>query len=246
MTDPWGYDYVRVKANGNVNYDSFNGEIEFNINNSESERWISPKNSYLSIRLRIVQTDETGQFGLLSPIVNIGTSKGGATLLSVPYINNNVGASLFSAVTCNIGEETISNNQNIAQCNTLHRSLYESRLENESVCATNPIKFMNINNTDVTPNKSLSLPELFSSAPNTGYNGALTNFSNRKVFATKNMLGFNKYNEVEVYTQCVAPMMYSDDIIPPNTPFSLRYVVDSNYAMNVISLAGSNVCSLPL
>ena len=104
---------------------------------------------------------------------------------------------------------------------------------------------MNINNTDVTPNKSLSLPELFSSAPNTGYNGALANFSNRKVFATKNMLGFNKYNEVEVCTQCLAPMMYSDDIIPPNTPFSLRYVVDSNYAMNVISLAGSNVCSLP-
>ena len=41
--DPWGYDFSRIKANGNVNYDSFNGEIEFNVNNSESERWISPK-----------------------------------------------------------------------------------------------------------------------------------------------------------------------------------------------------------
>ena len=43
MTEPWGYDTVRVRANGNVAYDSFNGDIEFNVNNNESERWISPK-----------------------------------------------------------------------------------------------------------------------------------------------------------------------------------------------------------
>ena len=48
---PWGYDYTRIRYNGSINYDSFNGDIEFNINNPESERWISPKNSYLSIRL---------------------------------------------------------------------------------------------------------------------------------------------------------------------------------------------------
>ena len=39
--------------------------------------------------------------------------------------------------------------------------------------------------------------------------------------------------------------MYSDDLIPPNTPFSLRFTVDSNYHLNVLQIAGSNVSSLP-
>ena len=59
VVDPWGYDYVRVRSNGNIAYEGFNGEIEFNVNNNESEKWISPKNSFLTIRLRIIQTDET-------------------------------------------------------------------------------------------------------------------------------------------------------------------------------------------
>ena len=36
---PWGYNYTRIRSNGSINYDSFNGDIEFNINNPESERW---------------------------------------------------------------------------------------------------------------------------------------------------------------------------------------------------------------
>ena len=119
-SQPWGYGFNRVKSTGTVNYDSFNGDIEFNINASESERWISPKNSYLSIKLRIIQTDETGTAGLLAPIVNTGVSKAAATLVSVPNIAPNPAAALFSAVSCNIGEENISNNQNIAQTNTLY------------------------------------------------------------------------------------------------------------------------------
>ena len=120
------YKHVRIKSTGTVNYDSFNGDIEFNVNasESESERWISPKNSYLSIKLRIIQTDETGTAGLLAPIVNTGVSKAAAKLVSIPYIAPNPAAALFSAVSWNIGEENISYNQNIAQSNTLYRSLY--------------------------------------------------------------------------------------------------------------------------
>ena len=174
--DPYGYDYMRVRSNGSVSYDNFNGDIEFNVNNNESERWISPKNSYLSIRLRIVQTDETGVAGCLAPIVNTGVSKVAGTLLSIPFINPNPASTLFTAVTFNIGEETISNNQNIATCNTLYRSLYESRDEQETVNSTNPIKCMNITDTDITANKSGIMTDYF-----TGYNDALTNFSNRKL-----------------------------------------------------------------
>ena len=57
---PWSFDYVRCRSNGSVNYDSFNGDFEFHLNSSESERWISTKNSYLAIRVRIIQSDETG------------------------------------------------------------------------------------------------------------------------------------------------------------------------------------------
>ena len=246
--DSFGVDYCRVRPNGNVSYDSFNGDIEFNVNNSESERWISPKNSYLSIRLRIVHADETGAAGLLAPIVNTddGThTKAHAALVSIPYISPNPAAALFSAVTCNIGEETTSNNQNISQCNTLYRTLYESRLEQDTVNFTNPIKCMSIYDTDVTANKSSSLGEYFSVAPITSYPNTLANFTNRKLFALKNMMGFNKYNEIEINTQCLAPLMYSDDLIPPNTPFSLRFTVDTNCALNIISIAGSNICAFP-
>ena len=37
------------------------------------------------------------------------------------------------------------------------------------------------------------------------YNG-LNKFSGHKLFALKNMMGFNKYYEVEVNTQLLAPM----------------------------------------
>ena len=108
MTDVWGFDYMRVRSNSDVKYDNFNGDIEFVVNNNESERYINPKNSYLSLRLRIVQTDETGVAGNLAPIVNKGATKAAATLMSIPYINPNPAASLFTGVSFNLGEEMIS------------------------------------------------------------------------------------------------------------------------------------------
>ena len=60
------------------------------------------------------------------------------------------------------------------------------------------------------------------------------------------MNNFNKYYEVEINTQIMAPIFYSDDLIPPNTPFTIRYTTDNNYHLNAIQLAGSNVCSLPI
>ena len=71
MSTPYGYDFSRVRSSGPVNFDNFNGDIEFVVNNNESERWISPKNSYMSIRLRIVQTDSAGTCGCLQPVVSI-------------------------------------------------------------------------------------------------------------------------------------------------------------------------------
>jgi len=192
-----------------------------------------------------VQTDEAGLTGFLGPFVNTGANKAGATLVSIPYISPNPGACLFQAVSCDIGEENISNTQNIAQTNTLYRSLYESKTEQDTVNATNPIRYITLYDTDINANKASILSEYFSHAPNTGYPNNLANFTNRKLFALKNMLGFNKYYEVDINTQLMTPLFYSDDLIPPNTPFTLRYTVDPMYHLNLISVAGSNVSSLP-
>ena len=59
------------------------------------------------------------------------------------------------------------------------------------------------------------------------------------------MLVFNKYYEVDINTQLMTPFIYSDNLIPPNTPFTLRYTLDHMYYLNSISIAGSNVSSLP-
>ena len=241
MTEPFGYGYTRIRSNGSVKYDDFNGDIEFVCNNSESDRWISPKNSYISLRLRIVQTTKAGVAGCLSPIVNEGISEAAATIVSIPYINPNPAAAIFTAASFNIGEETISNNQNIAPCNTVYRSLYESRQEQDTINSTNPIKVMSMNDADTTANKTCILSDYF-----TGYPDNLANLTSRKLWALKNMMGFNKFNEIDIETQCLTPAMYSDSLIPPNTPFSIRLTVDSMFHLNLINIAGSNISSLPV
>ena len=91
------------------------------------------KNCYNSIRLRVNQTDATGTIGRLSPIVNTGVSKAAATYVSIPYINPNPGACLFSSVSCDIGGQTFSLNQNIAYVNTIYRELCKSENKQRSV-----------------------------------------------------------------------------------------------------------------
>ena len=233
MSTPYGYDYVRARPAGSVSYDDFNGDIEFVVNSNESGRWISPKNSYLSIRLRVVQTNSAGTCGLLRPVVNVGASEALATRVSIPYINPNPAACLFQSVNFNIGEESVCNIQNLASCNTLYRTLYESRIENETVNSLNPIKLMGTGDTDVTLNKTTTFADYFDTE--FGTTGGVCKVSNHQLFALKNMMGFNKYNEIDITSQMFAPICYSDDLIPPNTPFSIRLTTDSSYYLNLLN-----------
>ena len=167
MSSPWGYSYVRCKSNQTVNYDSFNGDIEFQIPNHESEEYINPLACYVSVKLRIVQTDEAGvgaggqTNGLLAPIINTGT-RAAPTLLSIPYINPNPVANLFTAVSCDVAGNNVSLNQNIAPLNTLYRTLYESRVEQDTVNSTNAIVPMKLLDTDTTANRSSNMTDYFS------------------------------------------------------------------------------------
>ena len=173
-SEPWGYDYMRVRSNTFLSYTGFNGDIEFNVNASESERWISTKHSYLSARLRIVMTNEAGVAGALQPIVNAGTRLV-PTTICIPNISPNPAGCLFGAVSTDIKEENVSLNQNIGQCNTLYRTLYESKAENETINASNPIKYMNFADVDITANKGAMLTDYFTSYQD-AYNG-LNKFS---------------------------------------------------------------------
>ena len=46
-------------------------------------------------------------------------------------------------------------------------------------------------------------------------------------------MGTNKYKEIEINTQLLAPLLYSDDLIPPNTEMTLRFTPDPNYFQNI-------------
>ena len=77
-----------MRSDKSISYSSFAGEIEFVLPASESERWISAKNSFLAVKLSIIQTDENDNaFSTLRPIINIG-SRISPTQLSIPYINS--------------------------------------------------------------------------------------------------------------------------------------------------------------
>ena len=72
---------------------------------------------------------------------------------------------LFSAVSSDIKEENVSLNQNIWQCNTLYRTLYESKAENESVHASNPLTYTSFADANVTEDKRAVLTDYFTSYP---------------------------------------------------------------------------------
>ena len=113
-------------------------------------------------------------------------------------------------------------------------------MEQNTVNSTNPIKYMNFSEFDTTINKACPYSnDIFPGYPNT-----LTNLSNHQLYAMKNLLGYNKYYENEICGQLMSPLFYSDDLIPPNTPISIKYTIDSNYHTNIVSIAGSNVAAL--
>ena len=127
------------------------------------------------------------------------------TCLSIPFINFNYTPALFSAISCEIGTQTTSMTQNVSSITTLYKTFYESANEQSSVnslCLINPMK---INNVDGVYNKPAT-------AIWTDYYGANSNNSTvptsnpwpgtitltgHQIYAIKNQLGFNRFNEVD-------------------------------------------------
>src|ERR1039457_4913541 len=73
LYSPKGYGFDEIYSSPQLTGSKLPTEISFTIPQSP-DKWIVGKNSYISIRLNITQTDENGNQGPLRPIVNTGTS----------------------------------------------------------------------------------------------------------------------------------------------------------------------------
>jgi len=248
---PLGFSAQRIKSTQPVVIGNFNSEYVFDMM-SESDEYISIKNSYMSVNMQIFQVSETTQQTdqRLQPIVNNG-ARATPSNLSIPYINPNPIANLWQTVTADIAGQTICNIQNVAPVNTLYRMLFESRSEQETINSTNKLAVMSIKEQGCVPTwfSSVSdgyLQETYSDNTNvTGMiAGNTTKLSSRQIWAMNNQYGFNRYNEVEINGQIPCPLGYVDELIPPNTPISLRFQVNTNFATDIVNIAGSNCHAL--
>ena len=259
---PLGFSAQRVKSTQPVILGNFTSEYVFDMM-SESDEYISIKNSYMSVNMQIWQVSEVGaQVDLrLQPIVNstsTATHRELGNQLSIPYINPNPIANLWQTVTADIAGQTICNIQNVAPVNTLYRMLFESKQEQATINGTNKLSVMGLKDIDCTKKNSTNiLLDYFddninvvnytadtaicsNSAP---YNTAAY-LSNRQLWALENLYGFNRYNEVEVNGQLPVPLGYCDELIPPNTPISLRFQTNTNFATDIVNIAGSAAAGL--
>jgi len=107
---PLGFSAQRIKSTQPVILGNFNSEYVFDMM-SESDEYISIKNSYMSVNLQVYQFSElAAQTDLrLQPIVNgIDTATAGhntrqyTSSISIPYINSNPITNLWQTITADI------------------------------------------------------------------------------------------------------------------------------------------------
>jgi hypothetical protein len=245
---------VKITSNSNnISYAGFNGDISYSYENPKGYS-SSPKQTYLMVKLNIVQTDENGGGHPLMPIVNAGT-RAVPTAVSIPFLNNNFIAGLFSNLAVSINDKPISLVQNIGSVSTLFRSLYESKQENLtslSLCSIDPMNQIDI---DTTPNKGYQpLVDYFGTSTfinNANVNidwsgGGALSLTNHQLYALKKMYMFNRFNNNEILLQIPASLFLGESEIPSGVKIDVKFTVDPNYATNVINIAGSNVSILPV
>ena len=259
---PLGFSAQRIKSTQPVILGNFNSEYVFDMM-SESDEYISIKNSYMSVNLQVYQFSElAAQTDLrLQPIVNgIDTTTSGhntrqyASSISIPYINSNPITNLWQTITADIAGQTICKIQNVAPVKTLYRQMFEAKSEQQTINGTNKLAVMSLKDEDCFAKNSLTnlldyysdnVNVLNSTAANGIYSSVTAKLTNRQLWAMDNLFGFNRYNEVEVNGQIPCPLGYVDELIPPNTPISLRFQTNTNFATDIVNIAGSSFAGLP-
>ena len=117
---PYGYEYKQVRSSQAVQWSgNFNSTIPF-IFKTDTNRWIKPRECYLSVKLRIVQTDGAGNQLTMRPI-----SDANGNFTCFPYIVKNPVSTLWSTAKCLINDKLISNMNEVSATNTLYKTIWK-------------------------------------------------------------------------------------------------------------------------
>ena len=151
LFSPKGYGFDEIYSNPQLSGGTIPTELTFTISQSPDKAIIG-KNCFFQMRVSIIQTNETGntaQNGPLSPIINTGT-RALPTSISIPYLSQNPGICFFNNASCSVGTTMISQIQNLQQTNTLYRTLFESKTEQNYVYSQNSIQPLSLDDIDIT------------------------------------------------------------------------------------------------
>ena len=210
LYSPKGYGFDEIYSSPQLTGTRLPTEITFNIPQSP-DKWIVGKNSYISIRLNITQTNEAGVQGNLRPIVNTGT-RAVPTAISIPYLSVNPAISFFNNASCYVDSNQISQISELQQTNTLYRMLFESKSEQTYVNSQNSIVPPNIDDVKTALgaiyDDAVTLGKVID-ASGPDVSDLLTK---HMIWALKNQqFNFDKYSENEITMQVPLPMFYADE-----------------------------------
>ena len=152
----YGWDLVEVPSNPSVSSSTNLGgnNIKFVIEQGEDIVY-NGKNCYLTAQLQIVQVREDGvTMRPLEPIINSG-NRALPTGISIPHLTQNPLGAILDTMKLVIGTNDVNNYQYASSASTLYRTLFESKLEQDTVNSTSKIKVMSQDDQDVTLGVSL-------------------------------------------------------------------------------------------
>ena len=131
---PYGYEYKQTRSSQAVQWSgNFNSTIPF-IFKTDTNRWVKPRECYLAVKLRIVQTNAALDQLTLRPI-----SDANGNITCYPYIVKNPLGVLWNQAKCLINDKLISNMNEVSATNTLYKTIYDTRTMQETIESTNPI-----------------------------------------------------------------------------------------------------------
>ena len=131
---PYGYEYKQTRSSQAVQWSgNFNSTIPF-IFKTDTNRWVKPRECYLAVKLRIVQTNAALDQLTLRPI-----SDANGNITCYPYIVKNPLGTLWNQAKCLINDRLISNMNEVSATNTLYKTIYDTRTMQETIESTNPI-----------------------------------------------------------------------------------------------------------
>ena len=217
--------------------------IKFTIDQSENDCYIG-KNCYGSIALQITQLDGSGLPHPLCPFQNAGGS------LSVPYLNNNPAMCLFETIRTLLRGQEVASYNYAGSVNTIYRTMFESKPEQDSVYSTNAINPLSLKDCVTTGgvlyDDYIAVAQKMSTATGTTVTSGTIElqFTKHGIWALKNnQFGFDTYTTNRINFQIPSELFMCDELLyfGVDAKCELIFGTYSNWLQNLIGIAGSTV-----